>query len=86
MAEPAASTAKLATFYGETSPGLRTLTWRDTTPVVLEHFLGMRNLLLNASEARESRRESGILILDGYIETLAHLGGRTGALIAERAR
>jgi SAM-dependent methyltransferase len=64
--------------------GLRMLTWRDTTSVVLEYFLKMRNLLLEASEPADSRRETGIPILDGYIETLAHLGGRTGMLIARR--
>jgi ubiquinone/menaquinone biosynthesis C-methylase UbiE len=64
--------------------GLRMLTWRDTTSVVLEYFLNMRNLLLEASEPADSRRETGIPILDGYIETLAHLGGRTGLLIARR--
>ena len=63
---------------------LRTLTWRDTTSFVIEYFLKMRNLVLNASESQDSRRQTGIPILDGYIETLAHLGGRTGALIAKR--
>jgi len=64
--------------------GLRMLTWRDTTSVVLEYFLKMRDLVLESSEPRDSRRETGIPILDGYIATLAHLGGRTGALIARR--
>lgn len=64
--------------------GLRMLTWRDTTTIVLDYFLNMRNLLLRASEPADSRRETGIPILDGYIETLAHLGGRTGMLIARR--
>jgi SAM-dependent methyltransferase len=65
--------------------GLRMLTWRDTTSIVIEFFLKMRNLVLNASESQDSRRKSGIPILDGYIETLTHLDGRTGALIAWRA-
>ena len=64
--------------------GLRMLTWRDTTSIVIEFFLKMRNQVLNASESQDSRRKTGIPILDGYIETLAHLGGRTGALIARR--
>jgi SAM-dependent methyltransferase len=64
--------------------GLRMLTWRDTTNVVLDYFLNMRDLLLRASEPVDSRRETGVPILDGYIETLAHLGGRTGVLIARR--
>jgi 2-polyprenyl-3-methyl-5-hydroxy-6-metoxy-1,4-benzoquinol methylase len=64
--------------------GLRILTWRDTTSIVIEYFLKMRNLVLNASESQDSRRKSGIPILDGYIETLAQLGGRTGAVVARR--
>jgi ubiquinone/menaquinone biosynthesis C-methylase UbiE len=64
--------------------GLRILTWRDTTSIVIEFFLKMRNQVLNAPESQDSRRKTGIPILDGYIETLAHLGGRTGAVIARR--
>jgi ubiquinone/menaquinone biosynthesis C-methylase UbiE len=64
--------------------GLRMLTWRDTTEVVLAYFLNMRSLLLGEPEPRRSPRETGIPILDGYIETLARLGGRTGVLIARR--
>ncbi len=64
--------------------GLRLLTWRDTTNIVLDYFLKMRNSVLRASEPVDSRRETGIPILDGYLETLAHLGGRTGMLIARR--
>jgi ubiquinone/menaquinone biosynthesis C-methylase UbiE len=64
--------------------GLRMLTWRDTTSIVTEYFVRMRNLVLNASESQDSRRKTGIPILDGYIDTLAHLGGRTGAVIARR--
>jgi SAM-dependent methyltransferase len=69
--------------YVEGAP-LRVLTWRDTTGIVLEYFLRMRNLVLDSSDPRASRRETGIPILDGYIETLAHRGGRTGVLIARR--
>jgi ubiquinone/menaquinone biosynthesis C-methylase UbiE len=64
--------------------GLRLLTWRDTTNVVLGYFLKMRNLVLDAPEPLDSPRETGIPILDGYIETLAQLRGRTGVLIARR--
>ena len=64
--------------------GLRMLTWRDTTDLVVDYFLNMRNLVLESSEPRDSRRETGIPILDGYLETFAHLGGRSGILIARR--
>jgi ubiquinone/menaquinone biosynthesis C-methylase UbiE len=64
--------------------GLRMLTWRDSTEIVLDYFLNMRNLVLETSEPRSSQRETGIPILDGYIETLARDGGRTGILIARR--
>lgn len=64
--------------------GLRMLTWRDTTSMVVEYFARMRKLVLHASDADDSRRQSGIPILDGYFETFAHLGGRAGALIAQR--
>jgi hypothetical protein len=63
--------------------GLRMLTWRDTTSIALDYFLGMRDLLLGESEPHESRR-TGIPILDGYLETFAELNGRTGALVARR--
>jgi ubiquinone/menaquinone biosynthesis C-methylase UbiE len=64
--------------------GLRMLTWRDSTELVLDYFLNMRNLVLDTSEPRSSQRETGIPILDGYIQTLARDGGRTGILIARR--
>jgi SAM-dependent methyltransferase len=64
--------------------GLRMLTWRDTTSIVVDYFLEMRNLVLGDSAPADGRRETGIPILDGYIETLAHLGGRTGCLVARR--
>jgi ubiquinone/menaquinone biosynthesis C-methylase UbiE len=66
--------------------GLRMLTWRDTTSIVLDYFLRTRNMILDAVEPFDSRRETGIPFLDGYIETLARLGGRTGALIGRRLR
>jgi len=66
--------------------GLHVLTWRDTTEVVLEYFLRMRNVVLDSSAAGDTRRETGIPLLDAYITTLRDLDGRTGALIARRAR
>jgi SAM-dependent methyltransferase len=63
---------------------LRILTWRDTTPIALAYFLGMRDLILGESEPAESRRKTGVPILDGYLETFAQLRGRTGVLIARR--
>lgn len=63
---------------------LRVLTWRDTTAVALDYFVGMRDPVLGAPEPVESRRQTGIPILDGYLETFAHLDGRTGLLIARR--
>jgi sarcosine/dimethylglycine N-methyltransferase len=63
---------------------LRMLTWRDTTPLALDYFLGMRDLLLGAPEPAESRKKTGVPILDGYLETFAHLDGRTGVFVARR--
>ena len=69
--------------------GLRVLTWRDTTPRVLEYFERMKATLgvLPATQSRDQgvqSREDGLAIIDGYIETLANLGGRTGILAAKR--
>jgi ubiquinone/menaquinone biosynthesis C-methylase UbiE len=69
--------------YIETD-GLRLLTWRETTPVVIDYFLAMRDLVLETSEPRDSRRQTGIPLLDTYLETLSEQGGRTGMLIARR--
>jgi ubiquinone/menaquinone biosynthesis C-methylase UbiE len=70
-------------------PGMRMLTWRDTTDRVLEHFLALRAMLgppadasARAPEGRQLKR--GRVLLDAYIETLAHQGGRTGMLVAKR--
>jgi hypothetical protein len=60
------------------------LTWRDTTTVALDYFVGMRDLVLGAPEPVDSRRETGIRILDSYLETFAHLDGRTGVFVARR--
>lgn len=70
--------------------GLRLLTWRDTTERVLEYFLRMRAMLGDtpappSDDPVRRQREHGLPILDGYIETLANLGGRTGILVAKRA-
>jgi ubiquinone/menaquinone biosynthesis C-methylase UbiE len=68
------------------SSGLRVLTWRDTTPSVLEFFermqTGLRGIPSPAGEASDLGwwREA----VDGYVETLGHLGGRTGVLVARR--
>ena len=62
---------------------------RRTGPVrgrSLRYFLRMRNVVLDGPERRDSRRATGIPLLDAYIATLRDLGGRTGALIAERMR
>jgi ubiquinone/menaquinone biosynthesis C-methylase UbiE len=64
--------------------GLRMLTWRDSTEIVLDYFLNMRNLVLDTPEPRSSQRETGIPILDSYITTLTLDSGRTGILIARR--
>ena len=70
--------------------GLRLLTWRDTTGRVLEYFGRMKAMLEGrpAPQRREQApqwREEGLAIVDGYIETLVNLGGRTGILVAKRA-
>ena len=67
--------------------GLRLLTWRDTTAAVLEYFLGIRSMLDDAPGSAADaldpeQRADGSAFLDGYIETLANLGGRTGILVA----
>jgi hypothetical protein len=65
---------------------LRMLTWRDTTTIARDYFLGVRDLMLGATEPVESRRETGVPILDCYLETFAHLNGRTGVLVARRGQ
>jgi ubiquinone/menaquinone biosynthesis C-methylase UbiE len=72
------------------SAGLRLMTWRDTTQLVLEYFVDMREML-GGAEGVDSKSERGGLdhgrkILDGYIQALANDGGRTGALIARRVQ
>jgi ubiquinone/menaquinone biosynthesis C-methylase UbiE len=71
--------------------GMRVLTWRDTTDRVLEYFLGIRGMLTEASRAVSTalgpaqRDRGAVVLLDAYIETLGHLGGRTGILIVRRS-
>jgi ubiquinone/menaquinone biosynthesis C-methylase UbiE len=70
--------------------GLRVLTWRDTTDIVLDYFLRMRALLGDPPEPESvvparRQRDVSLTVLNGYIETLANLGGRTGILVAKRA-
>ena len=85
--------ARQAPYIAPTSPqliryietaGLRLLTWRDTTPVVIEYFRAMRDLVLETSEPRDSRRQTGIVLIDAYLESLSARGGRTGMFIAQR--
>jgi ubiquinone/menaquinone biosynthesis C-methylase UbiE len=68
--------------------GLRLLTWRDTTELVVEYFREMRAMFGDAdafAATTEGRApDHGLAILDGYLEALANLGGRTGVLIARR--
>jgi ubiquinone/menaquinone biosynthesis C-methylase UbiE len=70
-------------------PGLRVLTWRDTTEPVLDYFRGVRAMFPTPPASVSNLRaphehDFGLAMLDGYIETLAHLGGRTGILVARR--
>jgi SAM-dependent methyltransferase len=69
--------------------GLRVLTWRDTTPRVLEYFEGILSKLQGAPALAPVEggpwREQGLAFLNGYVETLSKLGGRTGILIAKRS-
>ena len=68
------------------SAGLHVLTWRDTTPEVLEFFdraqAGLGGIPSPVGEAADV--ESWRAVIDGYVETLSNLGGRTGILIARR--
>ena len=64
--------------------GLRMLTWRDTTSIAVDYFVGMRDLLLGHTESAESDVTTGIPLLDGYLETFARRNGRTGVLVARR--
>lgn len=65
--------------------GLRMLSWRDTTSVARDYFLGVRDLVLGDAQSDESARTTGIAILDAYLETFADLDGRTGLLVAREA-
>jgi hypothetical protein len=62
--------------------GLRVLTWRDTTPRILEYFQKIK--LSMQESAPGAQGPTGVGTVDGYIETLSTLGGRTGILIARR--
>ena len=55
---------------------------------MLDYFVRMRALLGDRSEtvpavAARRQRDVGLTVLDGYLETLANLGGRTGILVAK---
>ena len=69
--------------------GLRVLTWRDTTPRVVEYFEGIKAALEKTplpphGDPGRAMREHGYAVVHGYIEALANLGGRTGILAARR--
>ena len=66
--------------------GLRVLTWRDTTVHVLEYFDQMKRALSKAPPQAEGDRGGSWwrAAVDGYVETLAKRGGRTGILTARR--
>jgi ubiquinone/menaquinone biosynthesis C-methylase UbiE len=64
--------------------GLRVLTWRDTTPRVLEYFQQIKASLQSVPSPGDQGPPSGLVFVDGYIETLSNLGGRTGILTARR--
>jgi ubiquinone/menaquinone biosynthesis C-methylase UbiE len=65
--------------------GLRMLTWRDTTSMAIDYFVGIRDLLVADFADAESHVKTGIPLLDGYLETFAELDGRTGVLVARCA-
>src|SRR5262245_60450111 len=64
--------------------GLRVLMWRDTTPQVLEYFQEIIASLQSTPPPGDQGPPSGLAIVNGYIETLSNLGGRTGILTARR--
>jgi len=70
--------------------GMRLLTWRDTTPRVLDFFVGLRSLVESSEPATRAldpeQRDHGAAVLSGYIETLSGPDGRTGILLARKPR
>ena len=68
------------------SAGLRVLIWRDTTIHVLEFFNQIKTAMSKAPPQAGSDGEASWwkAAVDGYVETLANLGGRTGILTARR--
>ncbi len=69
--------------------GLRLITWRDTTDMVLRHFEERRDAGDQQPESRPNaesrrRRERQRAARDAYIEALKNHGGRTGILVARR--
>ncbi len=64
--------------------GLRVLTWRDTTHHVLDYFDPMKTALSKAQAGGDGAASWWKAAVDGYVETLANLGGRTGILTARR--
>jgi hypothetical protein len=66
--------------------GLRVLTWRDTTAHVLEYFDPIKTAMSKAlpQASGDGQANWWKAAVDGYIETLANLGGQTGILCARR--
>ena len=61
-------------------------TWRDTTVHVLGYFDRMKTALTKAPPQARGDTEGRWwqAVINGYVETLAKLGGRTGILTARR--
>jgi ubiquinone/menaquinone biosynthesis C-methylase UbiE len=71
------------------SAGFRLLAWRDTTETILKWFYQRRERMTAGDPAPASgtsgdRSRRGLTLLNGYIETLESVDGRTGLLIARR--
>jgi SAM-dependent methyltransferase len=68
--------------------GLRALRWQDSTSSVIDYFRRIDERIERSESTQPGRsrpwREYVAVSAAAYITTLAHLGGRTGVLIAER--
>jgi SAM-dependent methyltransferase len=69
--------------------GLRVIDWQDTSADVVEYFRPVKARFEDKAAStddgeRRQRYEHIVAQANAYITTLAELGGRTGALIAER--
>lgn len=69
--------------------GMRVLAWQDTTQQVVAHFRQMKARADARPAPTDGKprpwREHAAAQVNGYLETLAQRGGRTGMLIAGRA-